>query len=125
MAQRKNSVPCPCGKQAEQVITGLPAAFVMGKQYEYRRECLVDNFSGGARSNQEQQDGYSQQMAAARASKMAHKRAGSRHKTQAQYLGSMPMEAVHSIGLQEGDPEIVFKDPAHFLKANNLYLGDE
>lgn len=33
------------------------------------------------------------------------------------FLGSMSMEMATSIGLQEGDPNVVLRDPKHFLKA--------
>jgi hypothetical protein len=40
------------------------------------------------------------------------------------FLGSMSMEMATSIGLQEGDPNVLLKDPEHFLKATGRHTGD-
>jgi hypothetical protein len=39
------------------------------------------------------------------------------------FLGSMSMEMATSIGLQEGDPNTLLKDPEHFLKATGRHTG--
>lgn len=41
-----------------------------------------------------------------------------------QYLGSIPAEVVHQIGMQERDPAAVTKDPIGFLKRTGRYVGD-
>jgi len=124
MADMPSSVRCRCGSDAVRVIGSLPDLFVANREYVFdKRNCVVNfgkDYGRGVRRQHKHYQDYIEGM-------KKHKRAiaGSKlKKTGMEWLGTMPGEMVDSIGLHEGDPEAVAKDPVKFLKKTNLYQGD-
>lgn len=119
---RPTSMTCECGKLATPLITGGQGSFVRHRPYEFRSDKTVVNFGKKyGRSLQQQEklyQGYVQDM-----KNMVRSR-GTSKKADIQWLGTMPGEMVDSIGLHEGDPEAVAKNPVDFLKRTELYQGD-
>jgi len=101
----------------------MPYAFVANREYVFDKAKCVQGFGKDfGRTDAEQHKHYQDYRAdmQMRKSKLSPKQ-----KVQGmEWLGMMPGEMVDSIGLHEGDPEAVLKDPTTFLKKTGLYEGD-
>jgi len=123
MAAMPSSITCPCGEDAVRVMDCMPYAFVANREYVFDKAKCVQGFGKDfGRTDAEQHKHYQDYRAdmQMRKSKLSPKQ-----KVQGmEWLGMMPGEMVDSIGLHEGDPEAVLKDPTTFLKKTGLYEGD-
>lgn len=126
MSSRPESVACPCGGVAANVITGTPNVFMRFSEYQFRRECVVGN-NGKlvGRSAEQQHAGYEKQIGEYRTMHNRRKRGfgkGGAATNGFEVVGVMPGEMVDSIGQQEGDKEAVLKDPETFLRKTGLHF---
>ena len=117
------SVTCYCGSEAGSVISANRNSFVRNRPYEFNKpnKTVVNFGEKYGRSIDQQIDlyrGYISDMQS-----MVRSRGASK-KPDIEWLGTMPGEMVDTIGLHEGDPEAVAKDPVNFLKRTGLYQGD-
>jgi putative FmdB family regulatory protein len=128
MSARPETLTCECGGEARHTIVGTPNVFMRGAPYEFRRDKVVGN--NGAlvgRSAEKQHRIYQQMHDQAKKANDRRKRGLGKHGASVEgleVLGVMPGEMVDSIGQQEGDKEIVSKDPEYFLRKTGLHLGD-
>lgn len=128
MSARTSEVPCECGARATQIIVGVPESFVRFRPYEFRKDRVVGNNGKLAgRDAQQQHEGYRRHFDGIKTNIKRINRGMSRRRFDAggfQYLGGMPGEMADSIGQQEGDKEVVAKDPVTFLKKTGMYVGE-
>lgn len=120
MAAMPDSIDCACGGCAARIIS-MPQAFVKDREYTFDPSARVINYGRYAgRSVEQQHRMYQRQI-----QEMHNlKRQAKGSKKGIEWLGTMPGEMASTIGLQEGDPEAVAKDPVKFLKKTGLYAGD-
>lgn len=123
MASMPQSVVCHCGSDAVRVITSAPQSFVANREYVFDKAKCVQGFGKDyGRTDAEQHRHYQEYFGDIRKRKS---KLSSKQKDQGlEWIGGMPGEMVDSIGLHEGDPEAVIKDPTTFLKKTGLYAGD-
>ena len=123
MAAMPRSVPCACGGQAVRVIDTVPHSFVANREYVFDPGDCVQSFGKAyGRTDAQQHAHYQKYRDDIRQRK---RRLTPKQKTNSlEWIGMMPGEMVDSIGLHEGDPEAVLKDPKTFLKKTGLYEGD-
>ncbi len=123
MAAMPSTVPCPCGQEAVRVIDSVPEGFVTDREYIFDKGNCVQGFGKDyGRTDQQQHKHYQEYFGDIKRRK--RKLSASQRKNGLEWVGGMPGEMVDSIGLHEGDPEAVLKDPVKFLKKTGLYDGD-
>ena len=123
MASMPQSVVCHCGSDSVGVITSAPQSFVANREYVFDKAKCVQGFGKDyGRTDAEQHRHYQEYFGdiKKRKAKLSSKQKGQG----LEWIGGMPGEMVDSIGLHEGDPEAVVKDPTTFLKKTGLYAGD-
>jgi hypothetical protein len=102
-----------------------PYAFVKGRPYEQQGQFQV--MPQGERygvSEARQREHYREYFGSRANASKAFRNGHSKLKGNTpEYLGGMSGEQFHSIGLQEGDNEVVAKDPVTFLKKTGNYVG--
>ena len=123
MSGMPDSVACVCGSAAARQISANGNVVVKNTEYQFRKDRIVRSFGHGyGRSVRQQHDGYVRYFEDLKKRKREVK---AQKKTNAmEWIGGMPGEMVDSIGLHEGDPEAVLKDPVTFLKKTGTYAGD-
>jgi hypothetical protein len=103
-----------------------PYAFVKGRPYEQQGQFQV--LPQGERygvSAAKQREHYREYFGSRANASKAFRNGHSKLKGNTpEYLGGMSGEQFHSIGLQEGDNEVVAKDPVTFLKKTGNYVGE-
>lgn len=120
---------CSCGARAtwfriepapldDEPANEAPYAFVKGRPYEFDRQFEVQpqgrHYGVSDEAHNEAHRRRDQQFADEH---HRFRRGHSKRKTEnVQFLGSMPAEMVHQIGMQERDPAAVTKDPVAFLR---------
>lgn len=128
MSDRKDAVPCACGGTASQYFGNVPYAFMRFRPYEFNPAKVVGN-NGAAfgRTADQQHARYKHYFESVKKQCKQRNRSLSKNRFDEQgvrWMGGMPGEMVDSIGQQEGDPEVVSKDPEHFLKATGLHYEE-
>lgn len=111
------SDPVPCD---------APYAFVKGRAYEFKKqyEVMPQGYHYGVPDHVHNEK-YRRRFEGMARESRRFRGGHSKLKTETpQYLGGMSAEMVHSIGLQERDPEAVSKDPIEFLKKTGNYVGE-
>lgn len=123
MASMPSTIDCPCGSQAGRVIDCVPESYVANREYTFDKGNCVQGFGKDyGRTDQQQHRHYESYFADIRSRK--RKLTAGQKKQGLEWVGGMPGEMVDSIGMHEGDPEAVLKDPVTFLKKTGLYDGD-
>tara|TARA_R110002126_G_scaffold291760_1_gene457031 strand:- start:22577 stop:22948 length:372 start_codon:yes stop_codon:yes gene_type:complete len=123
MADMPSTVECACGSDAVRVIDRAPESFVANREYTFDKGNCVQGFGKDyGRSDAEQHRHYEQYFGDIK--KRKRKLSSKQKDSGMEWIGGMPGEMVDSIGLHEGDPEAVLKDPKTFLKKTGLYDGD-
>lgn len=123
MAEMPSEVDCECGSKAVRVIDSAPESFVANREYVFDKANCVQGFGKDyGRSDAEQHRHYQEYFGDIKRRK---KKLSSKQKNSSlEWIGGMPGEMVDSIGLHEGDPEAVLKDPETFLKKTGLHAAD-
>lgn len=124
MADMPSTIPCECGSDCVRVIDRVPELYVANREYTFDQGNCVWNFGKEyGRSRQQQHDGYRRYFDEIRQRKRALRRSN-KVSQGLEWVGGMPGEMADSIGLHEGDPEAVAKDPQAFLKKTGMWDGD-
>lgn len=125
-SSKPSQLDCSCGGQAESIISQNDnGGFVSNRDYEFGKENCVVNFGAEyGRSVQQQHAGYQKYFGELKQRKRQLKRQGGLNKG-LEWIGGMPGEMFDTIGLQEGDPEAVSKDPETFLKKTGMHADQE
>lgn len=124
MADMQSEIDCPCGQKAVRVIDSVPDSFVANREYVFDKGNCVQGFGKDfGRTDAQQHKHYQEYFAAIKKRKRSLTR--NQKKQGLEWVGGMPGEMVDSIGLHEGDPEAVVKDPKTFLKKTGLWEGDD
>ena len=123
MAEMPSSVVCPCGEDAVRVMDRAPDSFVANREYVFDKAKCVQGFGKDfGRTDAEQHRHYEEYFGDI---KQRKRKLSSKQKNNSlEWIGGMPGEMVDSIGMHEGDPEAVLKDPETFLKKTGLHAGD-
>ena len=122
---KPSSLDCGCGGAAEPIISANRNGFVANREYDLRPENRVVNFGKDfGRSVQQQHRAYQEGMKDKRQLNRKLRESGKLGQGM-EWIGSMPGEMVDGIGLQEGDPEAVAKDPETFLRKTGLHAEQE
>lgn len=136
-SERPDDTSCECGQPASwfRIQVGVkegeheapaPYCFVKGRPYEQQGRYQVmpqgERYGvSAARQAEHYREHFTRLANDSRAFRGGH----SKLKSNApEYLGGMSGEQMHSIGLQERDPEAVAKDPITFLKKTGNYVGE-
>lgn len=131
----KKREPIECGGEAPWVriragdfpepTNPVPHAFVKGKPYEFDPRFAVasQHASRGVSAEAYKRETRAQQRREINRQKEIDKMPCKGKDAVPKFLGSMSMEMAASIGLQEGDPNVLLKDPEHFLKATGRHTG--
>jgi len=115
MASMPQTVDCPCGQPAGRVIDTVPESYVANREYTFDKGNCVQGFGKDyGRTDQQQHEHYKKYFGDIKRRKRGL--SASQKKQGLEWVGGMPGEMVDSIGLHEGDPEAVLKDPVTFLK---------
>jgi len=123
MADMPNSITCSCSGEAVRVIDSAPNSFVANREYTFDKGNCVQGFGNKyGRTDAQQHKHYQEYFGDIK--KRKSKLTPSQRNQGMEWVGGMPGEMVDSIGLHEGDPEAVAKDPVTFLKKTGLYDGD-
>lgn len=119
------SLDCECGGVAESIISSNGNVFVANSDYQFtdKSKTVVNFGKQFGRSVKQQHKHYQDYIADMKSTKKALASSKMKH-TGMEWLGTMPGEMVDTIGMHEGDPEAVAKDPVTFLKKTGLYEGD-
>lgn len=123
MADMPDSVACPCGKSAVRVIDTVPYSYVANREFVFKKEHCVRGF-GNDYGNDDAEQHKHYQGYFGEIKKRKRKLSSKQKLNSLEWLGGMPGEMVDSIGLHEGDPEAVLKDPETFLKKTGLHAED-
>ena len=126
MSSRPDAVECPeCGASAVVVISqNRMPCYVKDSEYVFDPAARVVNFGKDyGRSVEQQHQHYKDYIKDIKDRKEALRSSGKKHRG-LEWIGTMPGEMADTIGMQEGDPEAVSKDPVTFLKKTGLYEGD-
>lgn len=124
MADMPSTVPCPCGAVASRVIESVPELFVANREYVFDKRHCVQNFGAAyGRTGEQQHAHYKRYFKQIRDRKQSLRMSSKKHQG-LEWVGGMPGEMADSIGMHEGDPEAVSKDPEAFLKKTGLWEGD-
>ena len=123
---RPASLVCPqCGGEASAIVSLCAPPLVRNQPYKFDpKKTVASNGARFGRTPEEQHRHY--KLAFDTQRKLVNERRRTPKATDDgwQYLGGMPGEMADSITEQEGDKEILYRDPVTFLKKNDLYMGD-
>ena len=123
MAEMPSTVECACGSDAVRVIDKAPESFVANRDYVFDPGKCVQGFGKDfGRTDAQQHKHYQDYFGDIK--KRKSKLSAKQKNNSLEWIGGMPGEMVDSIGLHEGDPEAVLKDPETFLKKTGLHAGD-
>lgn len=123
MATRPETVTCECGKEAERAFDAMPHVAMVNSEYEFRPENRVVNFGKKyGRTAQQQHEHYREYFSDIKKRKRALQSSAKKHQG-LEWIGGMPGEMADTIGMQEGDPEAVAKDPETYLKKTGMWDG--
>ena len=108
-----------------QIIVTVPESYVRFRPYEFNKAKNVrSNGHMFGRTDEQQHETYRRAFDEQRKQVAAQRRSGSLFKEAGcEYLGGMPGEMADSIAENEGQKEVVEKDPVNFLKKTGLYMG--
>jgi hypothetical protein len=124
MAERPATVSCSCGQEAVQVIRSVPECFVRFRPYEFNPAKVVgNNGERFGRTREQQHEKYRRDFDLQKRLVRERSHRPSK-KNDIQYLGGMPGEMADSLAEQEGDKNVVLRDPETFLKKTGLYVGE-
>jgi hypothetical protein len=125
MSERKSVLPCPCGGEAQQIITAVPEVLVRFRPYEFNKAKNVrSNGYHFGRTDEQQHEQYRRVVETQR--KLVERRNRDLGKKDGfEFLGVMPGEMADSIDENEGTKETVVRDPVTWLKKTGLYMGKD
>lgn len=124
-ASKPSQVACDCGGMGDPIISLNGNGYVANREYVFDQGNCVQSFGKQAgRSRQQQHDHYQQYFGDIKKRRRRMKGCNTL-KNGMEWIGGMPGEMADSIGMHEGDPEAVSKDPESFLKKTGMHAEQE
>jgi putative FmdB family regulatory protein len=126
MLSRPDVLPCPCGKEAQQVITGGLMGIVKGgTPIEYSKQYSIPNMGRFVRSDEQQHARYQDIVGTARNRANAHRTSASKKSDmQWEHVGCTPLEIHEYVSESTGDKQAFQKDPEYWLKKTDTWIGE-
>lgn len=125
MSSKPDSVACECGQQARSIISSNSNSYVANREYVFDQGSCVQSFGRSLGRTRAQQHQHYQSYFADIRKRRRQMKGCNTLKNGMEWIGGMPGEMADSIGMHEGDPEAVSKDPEAFLKKTGMHAEQE
>lgn len=124
MAERPDVLPCPCGGEAQQIISCVPDSFVKGRPFTFDPSKNVASYGRQfGRSDAQQHQHYQRVIEQQRQQVAAMNRSLSKEDKKFEFIGCAPGEAVDSFNNNVGAKETAQTNPVDFYKRLGTYMG--
>ena len=125
MSSKPSSIMCSCGSEANSIISLNTNSYVANREYVFDQGDCVQNFGRNVGRSASQQHRHYQNYFGDIKKRRRRMKGSNTLKNGMEWIGGMPGEMADSIGMHEGDPEAVSKDPEVFLKKTGMHAEQE
>ena len=122
---KPDSIACSCGGAAESIISLNRNSYVANREYVFDQGDCVQNFGRDVGRSTSQQHRHYQEYFGKIKQRRRQMKGSNTLKNGMEWIGGMPGEMADSIGMHEGDPEAVSKDPEVFLKKTGMHANQD